>query len=330
MILQLKSIAKVEAEKLAKSVNGFLVQRQKDWLIVIGSGIKSIPDSVIGLVEKHWVMDTDIQLASTQFQSTNTQIDIAGKIIGKPDQMTLIAGPCSVESREQIFEVAEFLSAQGASYIRAGCYKPRTSPYSFQGLELEGLKLLREAADTHNLRVVSEAKDYSHVHHVIEYADIIQIGTKAMYDQSLLRACGASGKPILLKRGFGSTLQEFVQAAEFVLSANNPNVILCERGIRTFENKTRFTLDLTGVAYLKAQVNLPIVVDPSHAMGYAYGVPDLARAATAMGIDGLLIEVHPTPKHALSDAAQQLDFDAYEKLTRSLQRVADSVDKHLV
>jgi 3-deoxy-7-phosphoheptulonate synthase len=173
-------------------------------------------------------------------------------------------------------------------------------------------------------------RDASHVDDVIEYTDIIQIGAKAMYDHGILRRCGEARKPVLLKRGFGSTLQEFVQAAEFILSGGNDEVILCERGIRTFETNTRFTLDLCGVAFLKEKTNLPVILDPSHAMGYAYGVPDLARACVAMGIEGLLIESHPTPKEAWSDAAQQLNFDEYAELLASLKSVAQAVGRKLV
>ena len=180
------------------------------------------------------------------------------------------------------------------------------------------------------LTVITEARDATHIQEIIEYTDVIQVGAKAMYDQGILRACAKTQKPVLIKRGFGTTLQEFVQAAEFILSGGNSNVILCERGIRTFETGTRFTLDLCGVAWLQEYTNLPIVLDPSHAMGYAYGVPSLAKACTAMGIDGLLIEVHPTPRSAKSDASQQLDHDQFEKLLNELKPVAQSVGYQIV
>ena len=192
--------------------------------------------------------------------------------------------------------------------IRAGAYKPRTSPYSFQGLENEGLKILKKISKKNNLITFSEAKDATNIQELISYADVVQVGTKSMYDQGILKALSKSNKPVLLKRGFSSTVQEFVQAAEFILSGGNENVILCERGIRTFEDKTRFTLDLCGVAWLKEHINLPIIIDPSHALGYSYGITDLSKAAVAMGIDGLLIEIHPDPSNALSDADQQLNL----------------------
>jgi 3-deoxy-7-phosphoheptulonate synthase len=205
---------------------------------------------------------------------------------GNSGNTVLIAGPCSAESTEQLDLSAQLLTELGIKNIRAGAFKPRTSPYTFQGLGLEGLKMLADVRAKYGLTVVTEVRDATHVEHVIEYADVIQIGAKSMYDHGLLKRCGKTTKPVLLKRGFGSTLQEFVQCAEFILSGGNPNVILCERGIRTFETKTRFTLDLCGAAYLKEYTNLPVILDPSHAMGYAYGVPDLARACTAMGVDG--------------------------------------------
>lgn len=179
------------------------------------------------------------------------------------------------------------------------------------------------------MQIITEVRDATHVDAVIEQTDIIQIGTKAMFDHGILRACGQSRKPVLLKRGFGATLQEFIQMAEYILLGGNTQVVLCERGIRAFEKYTRFTLDLTGVAWLKQHTHLPVVVDPSHAMGYAYGVPDLTRAATAMGVSGLLIEVHPTPHKAWSDASQQLDFDTFTQLYHSLPAVAKAVGHHL-
>ncbi|PLX00014.1 MAG: 3-deoxy-7-phosphoheptulonate synthase [Marinilabiliales bacterium] len=195
---------------------------------------------------------------------------------------------------------------------------------------LDGLKLLAKIRDEFGLKIISEVRDSTHVHDIIEYADIIQIGAKSMYDHGILRACGKANKPVMLKRGFGTSLQEFVQASEFILSGGNEQVILCERGIRTFENKTRFTLDLCGAAYLKEHTNLPLVLDPSHAMGYAYGVPDLARACFAMGIDGLLIEVHPNPAVAKSDASQQLNHKEFINLYDSLLKIGEAIGYQLI
>jgi len=195
---------------------------------------------------------------------------------------------------------------------------------------LDGLKLLAKMREEYGLNVITEARDATHIDEIIEYSDVIQIGAKAMYDQGILRACAKTNKPVLIKRGFGSTLQEFVQAAEFLLSGGNENVMLCERGIRTFETGTRFTLDLCGVAWLQEYTNLPIVLDPSHAMGYAYGVGPLAKACVAMGIDGLLIETHPNPKVAKSDASQQLDYTEFENLLNELRPVAASVGYKMI
>ena len=201
---------------------------------------------------------------------------------------------------------------------------------SFQGLGLEGLKLLAKMRDEFGFSVVTEARDATHIDEIIEHADVIQIGAKAMYDQGILRACAKTQKTVLIKRGFGTTLQEFVQAAEFVLSGGNENVVLCERGIRTFETGTRFTLDLCGVEWLKYYTNLPVILDPSHAMGYAYGVAGLSRACVALGVDGLLIEVHPDPSIAKSDASQQLNHEAFKSLLKSLEPIAASVGRKLV
>ena len=194
----------------------------------------------------------------------------------------------------------------------------------------EGLILLAKMRKEFGLNIITEVRDATHVQDVIEHADVIQVGAKAMYDQGILRACAKTNKPVLIKRGFGTTLKEFVQAAEFVLSGGNENVILCERGLRTFETNTRFTLDLCGVAWLQEHTNLPIILDPSHAMGYAYGVPVLSRACVAMGIDGLLIEAHRDPSVAKSDASQQLTHDGFRELLTSLRPVAASVGYSIV
>ncbi|OJX37709.1 MAG: 3-deoxy-7-phosphoheptulonate synthase [Flavobacteriia bacterium 40-80] len=282
-------------------------------------------------MSEFWVFENDNQLASRKFQSETREVKFGNVTIGGSTKNTImIAGPCSVESKEQIVQSSELLTSLGLSTLRGGCYKPRTSPYSFQGLGLEGLKLLKKMREQYGLNVITEVRDATQINEVIEYTDIIQVGAKAMYDQGILRACAKTDKPVLIKRGFGTTLQEFVQAAEFVLSGGNPNVVLCERGIRTFETGTRFTLDLCGVAWLKEYTNLPIVLDPSHAMGYAYGIPDLTRACVAMGVDGLLVEVHPNPKVAKSDASQQLNHDEFRQLLSTLNPVAEAVGYKIV
>lgn len=332
MIVHLKSnVNEQRANQLAEELQAICLKKEEQFILITPSALKAIPTAVENDVDTFFVMDSDIQLASNSYINTKRTVKWGNSTIGGNSNNTVvIAGPCSVESREQITESAELLKTLGISTLRAGCYKPRTSPYSFQGLGLEGLKLLAEMREKYNLNVITEVKDSTHIEEVIEYTDIIQIGAKAMYDQSILRRCGKTNKAVLLKRGFGTTLQEFVQAAEFILSGGNDNVILCERGIRTFETKTRFTLDLCGAAYLKHNTNLPVILDPSHAIGYAYGVPDLSRACLAMGIEGLLIEVHPNPKVAKSDASQQLDHPTFTELHKSLKTIATAIGRNLI
>jgi 3-deoxy-7-phosphoheptulonate synthase len=293
--------------------------------------MKDVPNAIEAHVDQFWVFDNDIQLASREYQDEKREVKIGDVTIGGHQNVTLlIGGPCSVESEDQIRDAAQLLVGMGLTTLRGGCYKPRTSPYSFQGLGLEGLHLLAKMREEFGLNVITEARDATHIHEVIEHSDVIQVGAKAMYDQGILRACAKTQKPVLIKRGFGTTLKEFVQAAEFVLSGGNENVILCERGLRTFETNTRFTLDLCGVAWLQEHTNLPIVLDPSHAMGYSYGVPVLAKACVAMGIDGLLIEAHRNPSVAKSDASQQLNHSEFKQLLDQIRPVAESVGYKII
>jgi 3-deoxy-7-phosphoheptulonate synthase len=299
-------------------------------LIVTPSAMQTIPAWIEPLAEDIYITDSDIQLASSAWLPTRN-VDLGKGALGRTLNSTaVIIGPCSVESFEQIDASARLVQELGLSVLRAGSFKPRTSPYSFHGLASEGIKLLQLMREKYGVKIITEARDATHIDEVIEGADIIQVGAKAMYDHGILRKCAKTTKPVLIKRGFGTTLQEFVQAAEFVLSGGNPNVILCERGIRTFETKTRFTLDLCGAAWLKANTNLPIVLDPSHAIGFRYGVPDLARACMAMGVEGLLIEVHPDPSVAQSDAAQQLDHDQFRELITSLHTLARALNRNII
>jgi len=330
MIIQIKeNIAESQTEALAATCEGVVVKSASAILVVTPSAMKAHDPRFDNIIEKCWAMDSDIQLASRKFMPETRKISI-GKFTSGTAQTLLTIGPCGVEGEEMLEESAKLIVESGLTSIRAGAFKPRTSPYSFQGMGEEGLKLLAKMRDKYGLSVVTEVRDSTHVQLVLDYADVIQIGAKAMYDHGILRACGRSQKPILLKRGFGTTLQEFVQAAEFILSGGNPNLMLCERGIRTFETKSRFTLDLCGAAYLKENTNLPVVLDPSHAMGYGYGVPDLARACMAMGVDGLLIEVHPNPLVAKSDASQQLNHESFRKLFESLKPIAAAVGRSIV
>lgn len=331
MIIHLKeSVSRQQAEQLAEKYQSVLFENG-NRVLVTSSKIKKAAPELEQVADKVFVTDTDIQLASRQYLSAKREINMGDFTIGGTTNNTLvITGPCSVESNEQIVAAAELCVELGVKVLRAGAYKPRTSPYTFQGLGLQGLQLLDEMRSKYGLKIITEVRDSTHADEVIEYADIIQIGAKSMYDHGILRKCGNTNKPVLLKRGFGTSLQEFVQAAEFILSGGNAKVILCERGIRTFETKTRFTLDLCGVAWLKEYTNLPVILDPSHAIGYAYGVPDLARACVAMGIDGLLIESHPNPKVAKSDAEQQLNFEEFRNLHVSLKKVAEAVGYQII
>jgi 3-deoxy-7-phosphoheptulonate synthase len=332
MILQLKPSVKADQVNLLAIPNqAVFFQSEDSFTFILPAAIKEVPASLEQYTEKSWVTDSDIQLAGKAYKSGVREVSWGKTVIGGTSSNTvMIAGPCSVESEEQLEVSAGLLNELGIVNMRAGAFKPRTSPYTFQGMGLDGLKLLAKMRDKYGFGIVTEVRDATNVEEIIEYADVIQIGAKAMYDHGILRRCGKARKPILLKRGFGATLQEFVQCAEFILSGGNDQVMLCERGIRTFETKTRFTLDLCGASYLKEYTNLPVILDPSHAMGYAYGVPDLSRACVAMGVDGILVEVHPNPKVAKSDASQQLDHTEFRNLMKTLHPVATAVSRKLV
>jgi len=243
--------------------------------------------------------------------------------------LAMIAGPCAVESEERMTAIAGAVKAAGANILRGGAFKPRTSPYSFQGLEVEGLTYLREAGDKTGLAVVTEVIGENYVELVGHYADVLQVGARNMQNYRLLQAVGQSRKPVLLKRGFSATLQELLLAAEYILSQGNPNVMLCVRGIRTFETYTRFTMDLAAVPALQEQTHLPVVVDPSHATGKHSLVTSMCRAAVAAGADGLLVEVHPEPERAFSDGAQSLKFDRFEAMMQEIRPVAEAVGRTL-
>ena len=247
--------------------------------------------------------------------------------------VTIIAGPCSVESREQMDEVGAALASLGIRVMRGGAYKPRTSPHSFQGLEEEGLKILRETSDKHGLVFVTEVTDSAHAEVVDAYADILQIGTRNMANFSLLKKIGLvtaeSQKPVVFKRGMAATIQEWLQASEYLTLPGNGNVILCERGIRTFETATRFTLDISAVPVVKKLSLLPIIVDVSHPTGQADLVPAVSRASVAVGADGIMVEVHPDPRHALCDGPQSLDLEGIASLVAELRPIARAVGREL-
>lgn len=268
------------------------------------------------------------KLASRDFKAENTTINVRGNIIGGK-KIQVIAGPCAVENKTLLRNIAEKVKAAGASFIRGGAFKPRTSPYSFQGLGEEGLKYLASARKKTGLPVVTELMDPRDIKIISKYADIIQIGARNMQNFRLLLEVGTSKKPVLLKRGLSATIKEWLMAAEYIMSKGNQNVILCERGIRTFETATRNTLDLSAVPVLKKLTHLPVFVDPSHGVGKWDLVSPMAKAAVAAGADGLVIEVHTKPEEALSDGEQSLRPDDFERLMKELRPVAAAVGREI-
>ncbi len=268
-------------------------------------------------VEKAVRISAPYKFVSREFRSTKSQIVANGVEIGGED-FVVMAGPCSIESEKQIVDTARFVSKHGAKLLRGGAFKPRTSPYDFQGMELEGLKLLRKAQQETGLGIITEVMSDSDVEMVAEYADILQIGARNMQNFALLKALGKANRPVMLKRGLSSTVKELLMSAEYVVAHGNPNVILCERGIRTFETATRNTCDITAVALLNELSHLPVILDPSHATGKRSLVPPLSRAAVAIGSDGLIVEVHPQPEKAVSDGAQSLTFEQFAAMMREL------------
>ena len=264
------------------------------------------------------------KLTSREFHPENTVIRVLDAAVGD-GSLTVMAGPCSVESRAQLLETAARVKAAGATILRGGAFKPRTSPYAFQGLGIEALRYLAEAREETGLPVITEVMEPNQVDIVAEYADILQIGTRNMQNYSLLTAVGRVARPVMLKRGYGATIEEWLMAAEYIVSSGNPNVILCERGIRTFETYTRNTMDLAAVPLLHRLTHLPVIVDPSHATGKRWLVRPLALGGVAVGADGVMVEVHPDPDSALSDAEQQLTLDEFDALMRDLAPVHEHV-----
>lgn len=279
-------------------------------------------------VEKVVPILAPYKMASTEVKQEPTTVSALKLEVG-PGQVGVIAGPCSVESRQQILEIAHAVKEAGASGLRGGAFKPRTSPYSFQGLKEQGLKLLAEAREQTGLAIVTEVMAPEHVPLIGTYTDVLQVGARNMQNYPLLEAVGESGLPVLLKRGPSATMDEFLLAAEYVLKTGNTQVMLCERGIRTFEDHTRFTLPLASVPFLHQTTHLPVVVDPSHGTGKASLVTPLAVAAVAAGADGLIIEVHPEPEKALSDGFQTLTFSAFQQLMTACRKIAQVLGKKM-
>jgi len=266
------------------------------------------------------------KLVSREVKEEDTVVDVGGVEIGGK-RLVIMAGPCSVESKEQVLEVARAVKASGATMLRGGAYKPRTSPYEFQGLAEDGLKLLALAREETGLKVITEAMDVETLPMVAEYADMVQIGARNMQNFSLLKQLGKLSRPVLLKRGPSATIREWLMAAEYVVAHGNGRVALCERGIRTFETATRNTLDLNAVPVLKSLTHLPVIVDPSHGIGLRAHVPAMARAAVAAGADGLIIEVHPCPEKALSDGQQSLTAEEFAGLMAQVRVIAGAIGR---
>jgi 3-deoxy-7-phosphoheptulonate synthase len=269
-------------------------------------------------VERVMRISAPYKFVSKQFRAGRTQIRINGIVIGG-DQFIMMAGPCSVESEKQIMQAAEGVAQAGAQMLRGGAFKPRTSPYDFQGMEEDGLKLLQKAKKATGLAIITEVMSDRDVDLIAQYADVMQVGARNMQNFILLKALGKCGRPVLLKRGLSGTIKELLMSAEYVVAHGNPNVILCERGIRTFETETRNTCDIAAIPVLHELTHLPVILDPSHATGKRSLVPALSRAAVAIGADGLIVEVHPAPEKAISDGAQSLDIPQFQKMMLELK-----------
>jgi len=268
------------------------------------------------------------KLASHAFKREGSIFDIGGVKIGGPE-VVVMAGPCAVESEEQIFKIAKLVKDAGAKILRGGAFKPRSSPYSFQGLGEDGLKLLRTAANEFQLKVVTEVMDKSQIDLIEKYADILQVGARNMQNYTFLKDLGKASKPVMLKRGLAATIEEWLMSAEYILSGGNQQVILCERGIRTFETATRITMDISAIPVIKKKSHLPIVADPSHGIGIRDKVIPMARAAVAAGADGIIVEVHQDPDHALSDGAQSLYPDQFSQMMKEVRMIAQAIERSI-
>ncbi|HET6923265.1 MAG TPA: 3-deoxy-7-phosphoheptulonate synthase [Anaeromyxobacteraceae bacterium] len=285
-------------------------------------------DFVLPGVAEAMRVSQPFKLVSREVREEDTVIDVGGTKIGGR-AIAVMAGPCSVESKDQILETARAVKRAGARLLRGGAYKPRTSPYEFQGLREEGLKLLALAREQTGLKVVTEVMNTETVPLVADYADVLQVGARNMQNYSLLERLGTVGKPVMLKRGLSATIREWLMAAEYIVAKGNPQVMLCERGIRTFETMTRNTLDINAVPVVKALSHLPVIVDPSHGIGIRKHVPAIARAGVAAGADGLIVEVHPRPEKALSDGYQSLTIEEFEALMRQVAVIAGATGRPL-
>lgn len=309
-----------------------LVEREGRLCFALVAGVDKTVDinqfKTLPLIEEILPLSQPYKLAAKQVKNARTIITCKGRTIGG-EQLSIMAGPCSIESEEQIMACARCVKESGGNILRGGAFKPRTSPYAFQGLGETGLKFLQKAGETHGLLTVSEVMDTDQIKLVAAYSDILQIGARNMQNFSLLKKLGTVKNPILLKRGLSATYQDLLMSAEYILNAGNPNVILCERGIRTYETYSRNTLDLAAVPILQELSHLPIIVDPSHGTGIRKMVAPMAKAGIAAGADGLMIEIHPIPDKAFSDADQTLSFEQFADMMLALKQLAPIVGKRL-
>jgi len=306
-----------------------IVGTERRVVAVIGPAAGLDPEDLFGTmpgVAEALRVSQPFKLVSREVKEEDTVLDVGGVPLGGR-AIAVVAGPCSVESREQILETAEAVKRAGARFLRGGAFKPRTSPYEFQGLREEGLKLLALARERTGLKVVTEVKDTETLTMVAEYADVLQVGARNMQNYTLLERLGTIDKPILLKRGLSATIKEWLMAAEYVVAKGNHRVALCERGIRTFETMTRNTLDINAVPLLKALTHLPVLVDPSHGIGLRAHVPAIARAGIAAGADGIIVEVHPAPERALSDGHQSLTPGEFDELMKQVRVIAGAIGR---
>jgi len=334
VVVMEKGATEQEIENIIKALHefGFDVHRSTGVNQTVLGAIGVKPDfdtrriEVLPGVAEVYRITEPYKLASRQFKKEDSVFDIGGvKVGGK--EVVVMAGPCSVESEEQIFTIARYVSEHGAKFLRGGAFKPRTSPYSFQGLGEEGLKLLRAAADEYKMLVITEVMDKSQIDLVEKYTDVLQIGARNMQNFIFLKELGRVSKPVMLKRGLAATVEEWLMAAEYILSGGNEQVILCERGIRTFETATRNTLDISAIPAIHKRSHLPIIADPSHGTGIRDKVIPMARAAIAAGADGIMVEVHHNPDKALSDGAQSLFPEQFAQLMKEVKLIAQAIGR---
>ncbi len=324
-----EDVKRVEQKLRARGLQVFLSNGNGKTVLGVAGDTKSVDVRDYQLlpgVSEVVRISVPFKLASRAFQPESTVIRVKNAVIGG-GEVALMAGPCTVESESQTMDAAEKVAAAGAKVLRGGAFKPRSSPYSFQGLGEEGLRILKEAGDRHGLAVISEVMDVSQISMMLPYVDIFQVGARNMQNFTLLRELGRTRTPVLVKRGLAATIEEWLMSAEYVMSGGNHEVMLCERGIRTFETYTRNTLDISAIPVVHKLSHLPVIVDPSHAIGIRAKVPPLAMAAVAAGADGLLIEVHPDPERALCDGAQSLFPEQFAELVSKLRIIAPAIGR---